>query len=126
MGRQATVCEGQQYYLERDPGEKTSAVSRIKENCPEGLYPSYRFVDGMSDFGKAKEFGAIVIADKELNEEFFSNDSKLLMAISSQAGLAIENAFLYSELEALLVGAIKCLIKALEATSYWTAVILSA
>ena len=38
-----------------------------------------------------------------------------------QAGLAIENAFLYSELETLLVGAIRCLVKALEATSHWTA-----
>jgi putative nucleotidyltransferase with HDIG domain len=71
--------------------------------------------------GKVNAVGAMVVADKEFDQEFFSNDSKLLMAISSQAGLAIENAFLYSELEALLVGAIKCLVKALEATSYWTA-----
>jgi putative nucleotidyltransferase with HDIG domain len=43
------------------------------------------------------------------------------MAISSQAGLSVENAMLYTELEMLLVGAIKSLVKALEATSYWTA-----
>jgi len=71
--------------------------------------------------GKAKIIGAIVVADKEGDQEFFSHDTKLLMAITSQAGLAIENAFLYAELEALLVGAIKSLVKALEATSYWTA-----
>ncbi len=101
--------------------KKPSAVSRIKETALRDYIPHINSLMVCPILGKAKEFGAIVIADKELNEEFFSNDSKLLMAISSQAGLAIENAFLYSELEALLVGSIKCLIKALEATSYWTA-----
>jgi putative nucleotidyltransferase with HDIG domain len=43
------------------------------------------------------------------------------MAISSQAGLSVENAMLYAELEGLLLGAIRSLVKALEATSYWTA-----
>jgi putative nucleotidyltransferase with HDIG domain len=71
--------------------------------------------------GKRKAIGAIVVGEKESGEEFYSNDSKLLAAIAFQAGLAMENAFLYEELEALLVGAIRSLIKALEATSYWTA-----
>ena len=47
--------------------------------------------------GKAKVIGAIVVADKESAEEFFSNDSKLLAAIAAQAGLAIENALLHCE-----------------------------
>jgi len=61
------------------------------------------------------------VADKEGDQDFFSSDTKLLMAISSQAGLSVENAMLYAELEGLLLGAIRSLVKALEATSYWTA-----
>jgi putative nucleotidyltransferase with HDIG domain len=71
--------------------------------------------------GKVKVIGAIVVADKESAEEFYSNDSKLLAAIAAQAGLAMENAFLHCELESLLLGAIHSLVKALEATSQWTA-----
>ncbi len=71
--------------------------------------------------GKVKVIGAIVVGDKDSGEEFYSNDSKLLSAIAVQAGLAIENAFLHDELESLLLGAIRSLVKALEATSYWTA-----
>ena len=101
--------------------QKPSAFCRIKETD----YCDY--IQGIASLmvcpilGKRKAVGAIVVADKEFGEEFFSNDTKLLMAISSQAGLAIENAFLYSELEALLVGAIRCMVKALEAKSRWTA-----
>ncbi|MEC4676383.1 MAG: HD domain-containing phosphohydrolase [Nitrospirota bacterium] len=71
--------------------------------------------------GKTRVIGAVIIADKENDEEFYSNDSKLLMAISVQAGLSIENALLHSEIELLLIGAIRSLVKALEAASGWTA-----
>ena len=101
--------------------KKPSAFCRLKETEYRDYIPHINSLMVCPILGKTKAIGTIVIADKELNEEFFSNDSKLLMAISSQAGLAIENAFLYAELEALLVGSIKCLVKALEATSYWTA-----
>ena len=101
--------------------KKPSAFCRIKETVHSGYIPGISSLMVCPIWGKKKAVGAIVVADKELNEEFFSNDSKLIMAISTQAGLAIENAFLYSELEELLVGAIRCLVKALEATSHWTA-----
>ena len=71
--------------------------------------------------GKARVTGAIVVADKEPFEEFYASDLKLLHAIAAQAGLAIENALLHGELESLLVGAIRSLVKALEASSDWTA-----
>ncbi len=71
--------------------------------------------------GKVRVIGVIVVADKESDEEFFSNDSKLLMAIAGQAGLAIENAFLHNELESILIGSIEALVRALEASSQWTA-----
>ena len=101
--------------------KKPSAFCKIKETEYHDYIPGISSLMVCPILGKAKTVGAIVVADKEFGEEFFSNDSKLLMAISSQAGLAIENAFLYAELETLLVGSIRCLVKALEATSYWTA-----
>lgn len=70
--------------------------------------------------GKKRVLGAIVVADKESGEEFYSNDIKLLRAIALQAALSIENAFLYRELEDLLLGTIRSLVKALEATSTWS------
>lgn len=101
--------------------KKPSAFCRIKETAYRDYIPHISSLMVCPILGKAKVVGAIVVADKEQGEEFFSNDSKLLMAISTQAGLAIENALLYAELEALLLGAIKCLVKALESTSKWTA-----
>jgi putative nucleotidyltransferase with HDIG domain len=101
--------------------KKYCAYCRIRETEHRDYIPGINSLMVCPILGKINAVGAIVVADKEFGQEFFSNDSKLLMAISTQAGLAIENAFLYSELETLLVGAIRCLVKALEATSYWTA-----
>ncbi|MBM4135748.1 MAG: HD domain-containing protein [Nitrospira sp.] len=71
--------------------------------------------------GKNKVLGAIVVGDKVSSENFYSNDIKLLGAIAFQAGLSIENAYLYRELEELLLGTIRSLVRALEATSKWSA-----
>lgn len=71
--------------------------------------------------GKTKIVGAMVLADKESKGEFFSTDIKLMMAIATQAALTIENALLYKELEDFLLSAIKSLVKALEASTQWTA-----
>jgi putative nucleotidyltransferase with HDIG domain len=71
--------------------------------------------------GKTKIVGAMVLADKESGGEFFSTDIKLMMAISTHAALTIENALLYKELEDFLLSAIKSLVKALEASTQWTA-----
>jgi len=100
---------------------KPSAFCRIAETNYRDEIAGVRSLLVCPIQGKAKTIGAIVVADKEGDQEFFSHDTKLLMAICSQAGLSVENAMLYNELEALLVGAIKSLVKALEATSYWTA-----
>ncbi|MBI4691449.1 MAG: HD domain-containing protein [Nitrospirae bacterium] len=71
--------------------------------------------------GKGKTIGLMVLADKSSEEEFYSNDIKLLMVITRQAAMAIENAFLYEEIEDLLLGTIKSFVKALETTTQWTA-----
>lgn len=71
--------------------------------------------------GKARTIGAMVLADRGSKTEFFSSDIKLMMAIASHAALSIENALLYRELEEFLLSAISALVKALEASSQWTA-----
>ncbi|GAB4405715.1 MAG: HD domain-containing protein [Thermodesulfovibrionales bacterium] len=71
--------------------------------------------------GKTRVIGAMILADRQSRVEFYSNDIKLMTAMASHAALAIENAILYSELEDFLLSAIKSLIKALEASSPWTA-----
>lgn len=71
--------------------------------------------------GKARTIGALVLADRESNKEFYSNDIKLMMAMASQAAITIENTLLYEELEDFLIAAIRSLVKALEASSQWTA-----
>ncbi|MDA8082786.1 MAG: HD domain-containing protein [Nitrospiraceae bacterium] len=101
--------------------KKPSAFCRLAETEYRNALPQFCSLMVCPIIGKARVVGALVVADKESGEEFFSSDSKLLMAISSQAGLAIENALLYSELESLLIGAIRSLVKALEASSCWTA-----
>jgi len=100
---------------------KPSAFCRIAETPYRDSIPGVRSLMVCPMQGKGKTIGAIVVADTEGNREFFSSDTKLLMAISSQAGLSVENAMLYGELEGLLLGAIRSLVKALEARSYWTA-----
>ncbi|MBI5102465.1 MAG: HD domain-containing protein [Nitrospirae bacterium] len=101
--------------------KKPAAFCRLPETEYQGYLPDVGSLMVCPLLGKAKTVGALLVADKQNGDEFFSSDSKLLMAISSQAGLAIENALLYSELESLLVGAIRSLVKALEASSCWTA-----
>jgi len=100
---------------------KASAYCRLIETEHKDHLPELSSLMICPLIGKARVIGAIVVADKESGEEFFSNDSKLLSTIAAQAGLAIENAMLYGELEALMLGAIRSLVKALEASSYWTA-----
>lgn len=101
--------------------KKPSAFCDLKVTEHRDCFPELSSLMVCPILGKVKPLGALVVADKEPADEFYSNDSKLLMAISAHAGLAIENAFLYNELEVLLLGAIRSLVKTLEASSKWTA-----
>ncbi len=71
--------------------------------------------------GKKRDIGAITIVDKTNGNEFYAGDIKLLSTIASQAALFIENALLSNEMQFFLVGTIKSFVKALEASSCWTA-----
>jgi putative nucleotidyltransferase with HDIG domain len=101
--------------------KKPLAFCALAETEDKDYLPGLKSLMVCPLMGKGRAIGAIVVADKGASEEFYSHDSKLLAAISAQAGLAIENAFLYNELESLFIGAIRSLVKALEASSHWTA-----
>jgi putative nucleotidyltransferase with HDIG domain len=100
---------------------KPAAFCKLAETEHHSSFPQLKSLMVCPLVGKKKLIGILLVADKVAEEEFYSHDLKLLNAITAQAGLAIENAFLYGELEALLIGAIRSLVKALEATSFWTA-----
>lgn len=100
---------------------RPSAFCRLAETEHFGYIPGIASLLVCPLSGKKRMMGAIIAADKEDGGEFFAKELKLLSTIASQAGLAIENAFLHSELEDLLLGAIRSLVKALEASSRWTA-----
>lgn len=70
--------------------------------------------------GKKKVVGAIVTGEKTSGEGFFSHDIKFSMATASQAALAIENAYLYQELEGFFFGTVMAFVKAIESRSHWT------
>lgn len=71
--------------------------------------------------GKKQAIGAIVIGEKPSGEEFYSSDTKFLMAIASQAAFAIENASLHNELENFFFSTVMAFVKAIESRSQWTA-----
>jgi putative nucleotidyltransferase with HDIG domain len=70
--------------------------------------------------GKQKTIGALVIAS-ERGKEFYSDKIKLLHAVTSHAALFIENAILYEEMGDFLLSIIGSYVKAIEASSGWTA-----
>ncbi len=71
--------------------------------------------------GKKKDIGLILAAGRKGGGEFFAGDLKLLRSLSFQAGLFMENAILSSEVQSFLIGTIRSFVRALEATSQWTA-----
>ncbi|MEW6003109.1 MAG: HD domain-containing phosphohydrolase [Nitrospirota bacterium] len=100
---------------------KRPSVYNLTERERGSYLPDVRSMLVCPMIGKGKILGAIVVADKKFSEEFYSNDTKLVSAIAFQAALSIENALLYHELEELLLGMIRSLVRALEATSTWSA-----
>jgi len=102
-------------------GKKPLAFCKLPETDQVDFAPSGSPVLVCPLIGKEKLIGAMVLADRESQAEFYSNDIQLMMAIASHAALTIENALLYKELEDFLLFAIRSLVKALEASSEWTA-----
>ncbi len=100
---------------------KPMAFCKFEEVAPEDYFPGLKSVLLCPLAGKGKTIGLMILADKSSENEFYSNDVKLLRVISTQAAMAIENAFLYQEIEDLLLGTIKSFVKALETTTQWTA-----
>jgi len=67
-----------------------------------------------------KVLGTINASDKRSGEEFTSYDLKLLSAIASQAGIAIGNARLLTEMKSLFLSTVKSLVSAIDAKDDYT------
>lgn len=98
---------------------RTCCLDLTEDN--KGLLPGVDTILICPLVGKKKKIGALALFGKRKCQDFLSNNLKLLGAISFQATLAIENAFLYKELEEMLIGTIRSFLKVLEASSKWTA-----
>lgn len=101
--------------------EKSIGICNIKKHNISKMLPDIKSILICPMIGKKRVIGVLVVADKYNSEEFFSNDIKLINAIARHAALFMENAVLSKEMESFLLGTIRAFVKALEATSYWTA-----
>lgn len=119
--RNTTITEEDRVIWSSIENKKPVAFCKLSE----AGFPNYNLAERSillcPLIGKTKVIGAMVLADKESKREFYSAEIKLMMAIATHAALTIENALLYKELEDFLLSAIKSLIKALEASTQWTA-----
>ncbi|GBD98716.1 cyclic di-GMP phosphodiesterase response regulator RpfG [bacterium BMS3Abin07] len=100
---------------------KPIAICDIKNHAFSALLPDINTVLLCPMIGKKKIIGLLAVADKTDGKEFYSRDIKLVNAIAQQAALFMENAMLNREMEDFLVGTIRSFVKALEASSMWTA-----
>ncbi|HDK82074.1 MAG TPA: HD domain-containing protein, partial [Nitrospirae bacterium] len=99
---------------------KPQVFCDIKNSPHNNTFKKMKAIIACPMAGKKKSLGAIVIGEKSSGEEFYSSDTKFLMAISSQAALAIENAYLHQELEGFFFGTVMAFVKAIESRSHWT------
>lgn len=99
---------------------KPQVFCNIASSPYKNTFPEINAVLVCPLIGKKKVMGAIVTGGKTSGEEFYSPDTKFLMTIASQAGLAIENAYLYQEMEVFFFGTVMAFVKAIESRSYWT------
>jgi len=91
----------------------------------------YKEVDEKSQFqtksiiavpikAKDKIFGVAEVLNKRGGERFSKEDIEIFEAIAKQAGLAMENAGLYQDLDELFRGTIRAIVKAIEAKDGYT------
>ncbi len=99
---------------------RTRIFNNIKDTPYGNLLPGINAIFICPLIGKQKSIGTIITGEKNSGEEFSSHDIKFLMAISSQAALAIENASLHQELENFFLGTVTAFVKAIESRTLWT------
>jgi len=100
---------------------KTIGIGDVEKSELRSLFPHLGTMLLCPMVGKKRTIGLVVVGDKANGEEFYSKDIKLISAIAQQAALFIENAILSREMENFLIGTIRSFVKALEASSMWTA-----
>lgn len=101
--------------------EKPVAYCDLCESGPKEIFDDFESILICPMIGKKKIIGLLIVGNRQNKREFFSNDIKLINAIARLAALFIENATLTREMEKFLLGTIRSFVKALEATSLWTA-----
>ena len=101
--------------------QKPIGIADISKSALSDIFPETRAVLLCPMKGKKKVIGLLIVADKTDGKEFFSDDIKLINTIAQQASLFIENAVLSREMKNFLIGTIQSFVKALEASSLWTA-----
>jgi putative nucleotidyltransferase with HDIG domain len=119
--KDTVIAEGDNIIWNAVESGRTAALYNLREAGLADYSHAERSILVCPLKGKGRKIGALVLADKKDRSEFYSNDIKLVMAITNYASLTIENALLYKELEDFLISAIQALVKALEASSHWTA-----
>lgn len=100
---------------------RSIAICNVTTNALYNILPQLTSILICPMIGKKKAIGLLIVANKLDNEEYYSNDIKLISAIARQASLFIENVMLSREMENFLIGTIRSFVKVLEASSLWTA-----
>ena len=100
---------------------KAVTICNTDNSGRKGIPPEFKSILVAPLIGKKRRIGIILLADRADGEEFFAGDIKLIRTLSSQAALFIENALLSREAQSFLIGTIRSFVKALEASSKWTA-----
>lgn len=101
--------------------DKAYAFCKLRESPHKGYIDNAESLLICPLVGKKLAIGALVIAEQPRSGEFYSNEIKLMRAITSQAALFLENAVLHEEISEFYLGTITSFVKAMEANSSWTA-----
>jgi len=119
--RSREISRGTPVIMEILMKERAAAFCDLCESGPRDIFEDFASILICPMIGKKRTVGLLIIGNKKVKREFFSNDIKLVNAIARLAALFIENATLTREMENFLLGTIRSFVKALEATSLWTA-----
>jgi putative nucleotidyltransferase with HDIG domain len=95
-------------------------IRKVPRSLRETTYPMTKLL-GVPMLVKNKVIGAIIASDKLSGELFNSYDLKLVMAVATQAAIAIENSRLHQRLNELFMSTVEALVSAIDQKSPWTA-----
>lgn len=119
--RTLEIRKDNHFVLQALTKERPVAYCDLVSNGPMEIFKDVKSILLCPMIGKRRVIGILIVGNKSEAREFYSNDIKIVSAIARLAALFIENAVLTHEMENFLLGTIRSFVKALEATSLWTA-----